>query len=69
MSKLSLWGWIATPGNGEAEYIVGAVIGDVAMPLVSSQKRLAEGVRSVAEAHACKEGVRVRLVRFDEAPP
>ena len=69
MSKLSLWGWMATPRDGGAEYIVGAVVGDMLLPLVSSQKRLAEMAKGAAEAHACKEGVRVRLVRFDEAGP
>ena len=69
MTPVSLWAWIATPAGGKPEYIVGAVVGDVAMPLVSAQRRLIDAAEPIAKEHGRREGVCVRVVRFVEAPP
>ncbi len=58
-----LYAWIATDATGE-DGIPAMRSGDVAMPLIGSDKDRIESLRPYAEAIALREGYPIRLVEF-----
>jgi hypothetical protein len=62
---MTLWGWIATPGDGGPDYIVGwSPKGGVWLPMISSRPGVVEKLQAVADGELV--GAAVRLRRFDE---
>lgn len=62
---LEMWAWTYDTPDGD-EGIVGAVVGGIAMPLITSKERLAKSdhMRQAATDHAHALGSPARLKRF-----